>query len=213
MEMTTNIFQYIVNHSDKEDKNLTDLSRKTHLETIHPRMLSGHLQGKFLEFISKMIKPERILEIGTFTGYSAICLAKGLSENGLLYTIEINDERKPIIDEFIKKAGFSDKIKLLIGDAIKEIPEIAELFDLVFIDADKPNYLNYFKAVFPKLKPGAFIIVDNVLWDGKVIKKVMKDDISTKGIIDFNNYIQNNEFVENLMLPMRDGLMLIRKKD
>lgn len=213
MEMTTNIFQYIVNHSDKEDKNLTDLSRKTHLETIHPRMLSGHLQGKFLEFISKMINPERILEIGTFTGYSAICLAKGLSENGLLYTIEINDERKPIIDEFIKKAGFSDKIKLLIGDAIKEIPEIAELFDLVFIDADKPNYLNYFKAVFPKLKPGAFIIVDNVLWDGKVIKKVMKDDISTKGIIDFNNYIQNNEFVENLMLPMRDGLMLIRKKD
>lgn len=211
--MTKNIFQYIVNHSDKEDKNLTDLSRKTHLETIHPRMLSGHLQGKFLEFISKMIKPERILEIGTFTGYSAICLAKGLSENGLLYTIEINDERKPIIDEFIKKAGFSDKIKLLIGDAIKEIPEITELFDLVFIDADKPNYLNYFKAVFPKLKPGGFIIVDNVLWDGKVIKKVMKDDVSTKGIIDFNNYIQNNEFVENLMLPLRDGLMLIRKKD
>ena len=213
MEMTKNIFQYIVNHSDKEDKNLTDLSRKTHLETIHPRMLSGHLQGKFLEFISKMIKPERILEIGTFTGYSAICLAKGLSENGLLYTIEINDERKPIIDEFIKKAGFSDKIKLIIGDALKEIPEITELFDLVFIDADKPNYLNYFKAVFPKLKPGGFIIVDNVLWDGKVIKKVMKDDVSTKGIIDFNNYIQNNEFVENLMLPLRDGLMLIRKKD
>lgn len=211
--MTKNIFQYIVNHSDKEDKNLTDLSRKTHLETIHPRMLSGHLQGKFLEFISKMIKPERILEIGTFTGYSAICLAKGLSENGLLYTIEINDERKPIIDEFIKKAGFSDKIKLIIGDALKEIPEITELFDLVFIDADKPNYLNYFKAVFPKLKPGGFIIVDNVLWDGKVIKKVMKDDVSTKGIIDFNNYIQNNEFVENLMLPLRDGLMLIRKKD
>jgi len=213
MEMTKNIFQYIVNHSDKEDKILTDLSRKTHLETIHPRMLSGHLQGKFLEFISKMIKPERILEIGTFTGYSAICLAKGLSENGLLYTIEINDERKPIIDEFIKKAGFSDKIKLLIGDAIKVIPEITELFDLVFIDADKPNYLNYFKVVFPKLKPGGFIIVDNVLWDGKVIKKVMKDDVSTKGIIDFNNYIQNNELVENLMLPLRDGLMLIRKKD
>lgn len=211
--MTKNIFQYIVNHSDKEDKILTDLSRKTHLETIHPRMLSGHLQGKFLEFISKMIKPERILEIGTFTGYSAICLAKGLSENGLLYTIEINDERKPIIDEFIKKAGFSDKIKLLIGDAIKVIPEITELFDLVFIDADKPNYLNYFKVVFPKLKPGGFIIVDNVLWDGKVIKKVMKDDVSTKGIIDFNNYIQNNELVENLMLPLRDGLMLIRKKD
>ncbi len=211
--MTKNIFQYIVNHSDKEDKILTELARKTHLKTVHPRMLSGHLQGKFLEFISKMIKPERILEIGTFTGYSAICLAKGLKENGLLYTIEINDERKSIIDEFVKKAGFSDKITVLIGDAVKKIPEIPELFDLVFIDAHKPNYVNYFKAVFPKLKPGAFIIADNVLWDGKVVKKISKNDISAQGIIDFNNYIQNNESVENLMLPLRDGLMLIRKKD
>ena len=176
-------------------------------------MLSGHLQGKLLEFISKMIKPERILEIGTFTGYSAICLAKGLSKNGLLFTIEINDERKKIIEEFIDKAEFSDKIKLLIGDAIKQIPKITEVFDLVFIDADKPNYLNYYKAVLPKLKSGGFILVDNVLWDGKVVHKVSKDDMSTKGIFDFNNYVQNDTTVENLMLPLRDGLMLIRKKE
>ncbi|MCD6556965.1 MAG: O-methyltransferase [Bacteroidales bacterium] len=213
MEIAKDIFQYIVNHSDKEDEILTDLSRRTNLTTIHPRMLSGHLQGKLLEFISKMIKPERILEIGTFTGYSAICLAKGLSENGLLFTIEINDERKKIIEEFIDKAEFSDKIKLLIGDAIKQIPKITEVFDLVFIDADKPNYLNYYKAVLPKLKSGGFILVDNVLWDGKVVHKVSKDDMSTKGIFDFNNYVQNDTTVENLMLPLRDGLMLIRKKE
>ena len=213
MEIAKDIFQYIVNHSDKEDEILTDLSRRTHLTTIHPRMLSGHLQGKFLEFISKMIKPERILEIGTFTGYSAICLAKGLSENGLLFTIEINDERKIIIEEFIGKAEFSDKIKLLIGDAIKLIPKITEVFDLVFIDADKPNYLNYYKAVLPKLKSGGFILIDNVLWDGKVVHKVSRDDKSTKGIVDFNNYVQNDTTVENLMLPLRDGLMLIRKKE
>ena len=212
MEITKDIFQYIVNHSDKEDDVLVNLSRKTHLETVHPRMLSGHLQGKFLEFISKMIKPERILEIGTFTGYSAICMAKGLSENGMLYTIEINDERKKIIEEFTGKADLSDKIKLLTGDAKKLIPEIHELFDLVFIDADKPNYLNYYKAVLPKLKPGGFIIADNVLWDGKVVNTVSKEDVSTKGIIDFNDYIKNDNSVEKLMLPLRDGLLLIRKK-
>jgi len=212
MEITKDIFQYIVNHSDKEDEVLFNLSRKTHLETLHPRMLSGHLQGKFLEFISKMIKPERILEIGTFTGYSAICLAKGLSKNGMLYTIEINDERKKIIEEFMEKAGLSDKIKLLIGDAKEFIPEISELFDLVFIDADKSNYLAYYKAVLPKLKPGGFIIADNVLWNGKVVDKVSKKDVSTQGIIDFNNYIKKDNSVEKLMLPLRDGLLLIRKK-
>ncbi len=213
MEITKDIFQYIVNHSDKEDEVLHNLSRKTYLETVHPRMLSGHLQGKFLEFISKMIKPDRILEIGTFTGYSAICLAKGLSKKGLLYTIEINDERKKIAEEFFNKSGLSKKIKLLTGNAKDIIPKIPEFFDLVFIDADKPNYLNYYKAVFPKLKPGGFIIADNVLWGGKVVEKLSKEDISTKGIIDFNNYIKNDNSAEKLMLPLRDGLMLIRKKN
>jgi len=212
MEITKDIFQYIVNHSDKEDDILVNLSRKTHLETVHPRMLSGHLQGKFLEFISKMIKPERILEIGTFTGYSAICMAKGLSKNGMLFTIEINDERKKIIEEYTEKAGLSDKIKVLIGDAKELISEIPEIFDLAFIDADKPNYLNYYKAVLPKLKPGGFIIADNVLWDGKVVNTISEEDASTKGIIDFNDYIKNDNSVEKLMLPLRDGLLLIRKK-
>jgi len=213
MEITKEILQYVINHSDKEDIVLSDLSRKTHLETIHPRMLSGNLQGKFLEFISKMIKPKRILEIGTYTGYSAICLAKGLSEKGLLYTIEINDERKSIAEDFFNKAGFSSVIKMLIGNALNVIPTISETFDLIFIDADKPDYLNYYKAVIPKLNAGGFIIADNVLWDGKVVKQVPKNDISTKGIIAFNEYIQKDTSVENLILPLRDGLTLIRKKD
>ncbi len=207
------ILQYIINHSDKEDPVLSELRRKTHLETIHPRMLSGNLQGKFLEFFSKMIKPEKILEIGTFTGYSAVCLAKGLTKQGVLYTLEINDEREAIINEFIRKAGFADRIKLILGNAIDLIPELDEMFDLIFIDADKPNYLNYYKSVLPKLKPGGYIIADNVLWSGKVIEKTAKDDKSTQGIISFNNFVQNDLSVENMILPLRDGLMLIRKKD
>jgi caffeoyl-CoA O-methyltransferase len=213
MEIKEDIFKYIINHSDKEDPVLYDLSRKTHLETTHPRMLSGYLQGKFLEFISKMINPERILEIGTFTGYSAICLAKGLKKNGLLYTLEINDEREKIIREFVKKAGAESKINLIMGDAVESIRNISEVFDLVFIDADKPNYLNYYKAILPKVKKGGFVIVDNVLWDGKVVHIAADSDYSTNAIIQFNKYVQSDESVENFILPLRDGLMLIRKKD
>ncbi|NOZ35330.1 MAG: O-methyltransferase [Chlorobi bacterium] len=212
METSKDILKYIINHSDKEDSVLSELTRRTHLETLHPRMLSGNIQGKFLEFISKMLNPERILEIGTFTGYSAICLAKGLTKTGLLYTIEINDEKEAVINEFIKKAGFTNKIKLIIGNAIEIIPELKEIFDLIFIDADKPNYLNYYKAVLPILKPGGFIIADNVLWSGKVIKDISEDDKSTHGIISFNDYVQKDLSVENMILPVRDGLMLIRKK-
>ncbi len=212
METSKNILKYIINHSDKEDSVLSELTRRTYLETLHPRMLSGNIQGKFLEFISKMLNPERILEIGTFTGYSAICLAKGLTKTGLLYTIEINDEKEAIINEFIKKTGFTNKIKLIIGNAVEIIPELKEMFDLIFIDADKPNYLNYYKAVLPMLKPGGFIIADNVLWSGKVIQHISEDDKSTHGIISFNDYVQKDLSVENMILPVRDGLMLIRKK-
>ncbi len=212
MEIRKDIFEYIINHSDKEDPVLYDLSRKTHLETMHPRMLSGYLQGKLLEFVSKMICPKRILEIGTFTGYSAICLAKGLPENGLLYTLEINEERQDIIQEYIKKAGMESKIKLIIGDANKSISSIDDTFDLVFIDADKASYPAYYKAVLPKVRKGGFIIADNALWDGKVLDNVEDTDDATKAVIDFNNYVNADKSVENFILPLRDGLMLIRKK-
>ncbi len=210
--MNKDIFQYIINHTDEEDDILLELSRETYLKTTHPRMLSGHYQGKFLEFISKMIRPERILEIGTFTGYSAIALAKGLSDDGFLYTIEINDERENIIKKYIDKSGFNSKIKLLTGNALKIIPELDDFFDLVFIDADKPNYPDYYEIVFPKLKSGGFIIVDNVLWNGKVLGDLKLNDESTAAIKYFNDYVQNDDRVENMIIPLRDGLMLIRKK-
>ncbi len=210
--MEKEILQYIINHTDREDDVLAKLSRETHLKTVQPRMLSGHYQGKLLEFISKMIHPEKILEIGTFTGYSAICLAKGLKDGGLLYTIEVNDERENIIKKYIEKSGMESKIKLLIGDAKDIIPKFEETFDLVFIDADKSEYLGYYKAVTDKVRKGGFIIADNVLWDGKVIENIQEDDESTKGIVSFNDFVRNDKRVEKIILPIRDGLMLIRKK-
>lgn len=206
------IDEYIILHSDQEDKILVELSRETNLKVHQPRMLSGHIQGKFIEFFSKMIKPNNILEIGTYTGYSAICLAKGLAQDGLLQTIEINDERETIINKYITKAGLNKKIQVLFGDALEIIPTLNTNFEIVFIDADKPNYLNYYKLIFDKLKPGAYIIADNVLWNGKVIDKDFEDDESTSGIINFNKFVQNDKRVENFLLPIRDGLMIIRKK-
>ncbi len=212
METDKEILQYIMNHSDEEDKLLSELSRKTHLETTHPRMLSGYLQGKLLEFLSKMIQPENILEIGTFTGYSAICLAKGLKKNGKLITLEINDEREQIISEFIKKAGFENKIQLIIGDASKLISKLNIMFDLIFIDADKPNYPKYYHLIKKKLKPGGYIIADNVLWSGKILKQADENDLSTSGIQKFNRLVKEDSDLEKLILPIRDGLTIIRKK-
>lgn len=207
-----NIEEYILNHSDKEDSILAELNRETNLKILRPRMLSGHLQGKVLELISKMINPDKILEIGTYTGYSAICLAKGLKENGILHSIEINDELEDFIKKYIGKAGLEKKIKLHIGDAKKIITKINNQFDLVFIDADKREYLEYYHAVFDFVKPGGFILADNVLWNGKVIKLESPDDEYTKGIMDFNEFIKDDERVEKVILPLRDGLTLIRKK-
>lgn len=207
-----NIEEYILNHSDREDPILAELNRETNLKVLRPRMLSGHLQGKVLEMISKMIRPDRVLELGTYTGYSAICLAKGLKRNGILHTIEINDELEDIITKYIKKADLENKVKLYIGNANTIVPEINEQFDLVFIDADKREYLKYYDLVFNYVKPGGFILADNVLWSGKVIELELPDDAYTKGIFDFNRFIKNDDRIEKVILPLRDGLTLIRKK-
>jgi predicted O-methyltransferase YrrM len=175
--------------------------------------MSGHLQGKFLEMISWMIRPERVLEIGTYTGYSAICLASGLSENGLIHTIEVNQELEDFIKRYIKKAGLTGKINIHIGNALEIIPRLDETFDLVFIDADKENYLNYYNLVFEKVRKGGFILADNALWNGKVVESNKKPDKETEGIIEFNDFVRNDKRVENVLLPLRDGVMIVRKLD
>jgi caffeoyl-CoA O-methyltransferase len=205
------IAEYVEKHSTAEDRLLAQINRETHLRVLNPRMLSGPLQGKLLEFISRMIKPDFILEIGTFTGYSAICLARGLADGGKLYTIEKNDELIHFPISFFEKAGLSDKIELLNGNALEIIPALNIPFDLVYIDAEKSEYIHYYELVMEKLKKGGFIIADNVLWDGKVIEKPGNTDIETQSIIAFNELIHNDSRVENIMLPLRDGISLIRK--
>lgn len=205
------IEQYVQDHSSEEMKVLQELSRETQAKVLRPRMLSGHIQGIFLQMISKLIRPERILEIGTYTGYSAICLAQGLNENGILHTIDVNDELETIIRKYIDKAGLANKISLHIGNALNIIPTLKETWDLVFIDADKENYLNYYNLVFNQVKPGGWIIADNVLWSGKVVDD-NEDDMETQAIRQFNEFIHTDERVEHLLLPLRDGLMMIRKK-
>ena len=202
---------YIEEHTSEEDAVLKDLNRITYLKTYYPNMLSGHVQGKFLEMISHMIKPEKILEIGTFTGYSAIALSKGMDSGGQLTTLEVNEELESLIMEFVQKAGLADKIKLIIGNALQLIPTLNDTFDLVFIDADKENYLNYYELVLPKVRQGGFILADNVLWGGKAVQDDVKLDKETRGIKSFNSFIKSDERVEQMMLPLRDGLLLIRK--
>jgi len=207
-----NIEQYILDHSDPEDPLLAELNRETNLKVLRPRMLSGHLQGKILEMISKMIRPQKILEIGTYTGYSAICLAKGLQKNGVLHTIEINDELEHFIRKYLQKARLESKIYLHIGNALEIIPKLNQNFDLIFIDGDKRQYSEYYHAIFDYVKPGGFILADNVLWSGKVIELESPDDEYTKGIFTFNKLITKDNRVEKIILPLRDGLTLIRKK-
>ncbi len=208
-----NIDEYIIAHSTEEDELLKQINRETHLKLIHPRMVSGHIQGKILEMISYMINPQNILEIGTYTGYSALCLAKGLKENGKLYTIEINDEIEDFTRKFFNKSKLKDKINFIIGDALKIVPEIDKTFDLIFIDGDKSSYVEYFDICLPKLKKGGFIFADNTLWSGKVLdKKIKNNDYFTKGIIKFNEYVKSHKDVEVVILPIRDGLSIIRKK-
>ncbi len=212
MDGDKKINKYILNHIDPEDEVLKELDRETNLNILGARMISGHLQGQVLTMLSKMIQPENILEIGTFTGYSAICLAKGLQKNGKLITIEINDELESIATTYFKKAGLTNSIEQRIGEATQIIPKLNRTFDLVFIDADKRDYTTYFNLVFEKVKPGGYIIADNTLWNGKVVETPASDDLQTKEIIAFNTFIKNNNRVEKVILPLRDGMTIIRKK-
>lgn len=204
--------KYILEHTDPEGEVLKKLNRYTNTNVLNPNMISGHLQGKVLEMISRMIKPERILEIGTYTGYSAICLAKGLQKGGELITIDLNDELSDTSEEYIKKAGVEDLIQLLKGDALELVPEIPGLFDLVFIDGEKTEYTAYYQTVIDKVRPGGYILADNVLWGGKILDRESKLDESTKGILAFNELVTNDPRVINVLLPVRDGLMIIQKK-
>ena len=209
--MEKRLEHYILEHSTPEDPVLEDLYRQTHIRFVNPNMVSGHIQGRFLEMISKMVQPENILEIGTFTGYSAICLARGLRPGGKLITIELSDELTAFAGSYFEKAGLSSVIEQFTGSALDIIPRLDIIFDLVFIDGDKREYVDYYKAVIDKVKPGGFIIADNVLWGGNALETGTKDT-QAKGIIEFNEMICRETDVENLILPVRDGLMLIRKK-
>ncbi|MDZ4750068.1 MAG: O-methyltransferase [Flavobacteriales bacterium] len=206
------IEQYADLHTKGESALLSELSRETWQKVVMPRMLSGHVQGRFLSMISKLIRPKYILEIGTYTGYSALCLAEGLQEDGRLYTIDINDELQWIQDKYFSQSQRFDAIERIFGNAKDIIPNIDASFDLVFIDADKDNYLNYYHLLIDKLKPGSVILADNVLWSGKVIHPAAPSDIETKTLQEFNNYVHKDERVENILLPIRDGLMMLRKK-
>jgi len=205
------IENYVLRFTEKETELLHELSRQTYLKTLQARMLSGHLQGRILAMFSKMIQPKYILEIGTFTGYSAICLAEGLQPDGKLITIEKNDELEEFASKFFKKVNLSDRIDFRIGDALKIIPELDYEFDLAFIDAHKPDYLAYYQLVIEKVKSGGTIIADNVLWDGKVNRPIEKGDASTQGIIEFTKFVHQDKRVENVIFPVRDGLMVLRK--
>ncbi len=204
---------YIEKHSSPEDETLYHINRETHLDVLRPIMLSGHIQGKFLEMISRMIRPKRILEIGTYTAYSTICLARGLAEDGKIISIEKNKELEKIINKNIKAAGISKKTESIIADAKDIIPNLSESFDLVFIDADKQNNSFYYESVLPLVRKDGFILIDNCLWHGKVLdENTLKEDKDTQSIDAFNNYVQEDNRVENLLLSIRDGIMLIRKR-
>lgn len=202
---------YLKDHTSAPDEVLRWLIKETNIRTNHARMLSGEVLGKLLEFISKMVSPSRILEIGTFTGYSAICLARGLKEGGFLHAIELNDEQSALISEAFERAGISQKSSVFYGDAKIIIPSLKDIYDLVYIDANKREYSLYYDLVFDKVAAGGYIIADNVLWDGKVLQDPLPVDAQTKSLAEFNEKIKNDRRVEKVMLPLRDGLFIIRK--
>ena len=204
---------YMAAHSDAEPDYLALVNRAAHVHTINPRMLSGHFQGRILKMLVRMIQPQRVLEIGTFVGYSALCMAEGLPEGGHVDTIEIDDELEEFIREQLAKSPFEERITLHIGDALEVIPQLDTTFDLVFIDADKRLYRDYYELVLPRLKSGGFILADNTLWDGKVlIDKPESNDYQTMAIKAFNDFIATDNRIEKVILPLRDGLTLIMKK-
>lgn len=206
------IIDYSLLHSESEDEVLVELQRETNLKVFSPRMLSGHLQGFWLTLLAKMINPKLIIEIGTYTGYSAICLAKGLQANGKLITIDVNEETEGIAKKYFEKSGLANKIELITKDAKEVLPTINETIDMVFIDADKRNYSLYYDLVIDKVKSGGLIIADNVLWSGKILDLGKNKDVDTLAIHAFNEKMKNDERVEKLLLPIRDGLFIMRKK-
>ncbi len=203
---------YILNHIDEEEELLYELNRKTHLKILRPRMLSGHLQGKLLKMFCRMIQPVNILEIGTFTGYSCICMAQTLPQNGTIDTIDIDDEIQSFTQSFFDRSGYADKIKMHIGDALDIMPMLNKKYDLIFMDGDKRQYPNYYKMCFDMLNPGGYILADNILWDGKVIKPVHPNDTYTQGIMEFNQMVKEDRRIEKVIFPFRDGIFMIRKK-
>ncbi|MFM7053184.1 MAG: O-methyltransferase [Bacteroidota bacterium] len=205
------ISAYAENHSETEPELLQQLNRETYAKVLMPRMLSGHMQGRILSMFSRMVRPRRILEIGTYTGYSALCLAEGLTEDGMLYTIDINDELEQMSTKYFRASPHSDRIKSITGVALEIIPTLNETFDLVFIDADKENYSNYFDMVWDMLRPGGVIIADNVLWSGHVLKDVAQMDDETAALHAFNQKIHADSRCKHVLMPVRDGLMVIMK--
>lgn len=195
-----------------ESELLSKLNRETHQKALHPEMISGHLQGRLLSLLSKLVHPKRILEIGTYTGYSALCLAEGLQPDGLLHTIDINEELKALQRKYFDLSEYGSQIMQHTGSALDIIPKLEEQFDLVFIDADKANYINYYNLTFPKLNSGGIIISDNVLWYGKVVKPTQPGDKDTEILKEFNQMLRDDDRIDNILLPIRDGLMVSRKK-
>ena len=202
---------YIAEHSEQEPPILAELNRTTHLNVMRPRMLSGNLQGQFLKMLCGLIGARRVLEIGTYTGYAAISMAMGVVDGGMVHTIDINDELEDMVRDFVHRSGMEERICFHVGDACEVIPRLDELFDLVFIDADKRQYLDYYHLVFDRVRPGGMIVADDVLWDGKVVDARSRD-AQTRGILEFNDFVHSDSRVENILLPVRHGLMLIRKK-
>lgn len=202
--------QLLLNYCEPEGELLQRIDRETNLKVLMPRMLSGHYQGRVLSLLSKMVNPARILEVGTFTGYATLCLAEGLADKGVIYTLDINEELEDMVRGYFSESPYHDKIKYILGDATETISTLNETFDLVFIDADKKNNGRYYDLVFDRLRPGGLIIVDNVLWSGKVLDT--QQDKDTKNITTFNDKIKADSRVEKLILPVRDGLFIIRKK-
>ena len=206
------IEQYALDHSEGESALLNELNRQTHIKVIQPRMLSGHLQGRILSLLSQSIRPKIILEIGTYTGYSALCMAEGLLKNGQLYTIDNNKEIAPFAKKYFNKSSYKNLIKMIVGNALDIIPDLNLKWDLVFIDADKENYSNYFDAIIENVNQGGMIIADNVLWSGKVTKPTSKNDVETQALKSFNEKVHSDSRVSNVLMPVRDGMMIMIKK-
>jgi len=204
------IDDYVVNHSQQEPKILQELTKETWQKVLNPRMLSGAFQGRVLSMISKLIRPKNILEIGTYTGYSTLCFAEGLSKDGKIITIDKNEELETLQNKYFEKSGYRSQIQQMVGDATKIIPTLTQQFDLVFIDADKSNYINYFHLIIDKMKPGGIILSDNVLWSGKVVEPLNSKDLDTKVLLEYNKLLNIDKRVETVLLPIRDGLTVSR---